>query len=323
MDAEAIRPTWPHEPVMLREVLEGLDPKPGGTWVDGTLGAGGHGQAIANRIAPEGRLIGLDVDPAALEISRERSLEWPCETVLVQSGYEDLEAVLADLNIAKVRGILLDLGVSSMQIDQGDRGFSFRSSGPLDMRMDPGRSPSAADWIASASEKDIRWVLRRYGEENRAQAIARAIVKRRQAEPIETTGDLARIVEGCFPDKRTVGRVHPATRTFQGIRIFINQELDRLERFLKFVPEVLETGGRVAVLAYHSLEDRLVKRAMASWSGSDDPVLSRIPVRGERRGRMKPVTRKALRPSEEEVARNPRSRSARLRVAERTDLESG
>jgi 16S rRNA (cytosine1402-N4)-methyltransferase len=213
------------------------------------------------------------------------------------------------------------LGVSSIHLDRAERGFSFRKDGPLDMRMDPGRSPDAAGWLAEASEADIRRALWRYGEERRAQSIARAVVRERSAQPIRTTGRLAEIVRTCFPDRDRAGRVHPATRTFQALRLVVNGELERLERLLSFLPARLKTGGRVVFLAYHSLEDRLVKKALHRWSGKDDPVYRRLPVRGEIVGPMSVLTRKVVRPSGFEVERNPRARSARLRAGERTDCE--
>jgi 16S rRNA (cytosine1402-N4)-methyltransferase len=306
---------------MVEEVLEWLNPTPGGVWVDATVGSGGHAERIAGRIGPGGRLIGLDVDPEAISLCRERSKSWKCRTDLIQSGYEDLSAVLDDLEVHKANGILVDLGVSSIHIDRAERGFSFRKDGPLDMRMDPGKSPDASRWLAEASEAEIRQALWRYGEERRAQAIARAVVRERAIQPIRTTARLAEIVLTCFPDRERAGRVHPATRTFQALRLVVNQELEQLERLLSFLPARLNTGGRAVFLAYHSLEDRLVKKALHRWSGKDDPVYRRLPVRGEIVGAMAVLTRKVVRPSGSEVVRNPRARSARLRAAERTECK--
>jgi 16S rRNA (cytosine1402-N4)-methyltransferase len=319
MDADSKGEGWPHEPVMVGPVLDLLDPHPGGIWVDATIGAGGHAEKIAERIGSEGRLIGLDVDPQAIEIARSRGKRWPCRSEILQAGYQDLDAVLKEMGIAKVRGILVDLGVSSLQIDRPERGFSFRSEGPLDMRMDPDRS-SATHWLAGASQGEIHRALARYGEEKRAAQVARAIVRERERGPIETTERLAEIVLSCFPDRKRAGRVHPATRTFQAIRIAVNDELGRLETLLSFLPRVLEEGGRTVFLAYHSLEDRLVKRAIQEWEGRDDAVLNRVPLTGRRRGPMESLTRKAIRPTSEEIGNNPRSRSARLRAARRTEL---
>lgn len=321
METESSSGVWPHDPVMVEEVLEWLNPAPGGVWVDGTVGSGGHAERVADQIGKNGWLIGLDVDPEAISISRKRSKSWVCRTDLVRSGYEDLPAALDDLQADKATGILVDLGVSSIHLDRAERGFSFREDGPLDMRMDPNRSPDAADWLAAATESEIRRVLRRYGEEKRAQAIARAIVRDRETRPIRTTARLAEIVLTCFPDRKRAGNVHPATRTFQALRLVVNNELERLERLLSFLPARLETGGRVVFLAYHSLEDRLVKQALLRWSGKDDPVYRRLPVRGELAGPMTVLTKQVVRPTSSEVARNPRARSARLRAAVRTDRE--
>lgn len=308
----------PHRPVMVREVLELLSPKPGGVYVDGTSGFGGHGVEIARRIGPEGRLIGLDVDSDALDYCRTRLDRFACQAEFVHAGYEDLEGVLNERGIERVDGILLDLGVSSAQVDRGERGFSFRLPGPLDMRMDPDRPVTAAGWLAEAEPKEIRRVLLRYGEEKRADAVARAIVRERGKQPIETTDRLAEIVLSCFPDRVRAGKVHPATRTFQALRIVVNDELGSLERFLEFFPGRLNEKGRTVILAYHSLEDRLVKNAFRDRTGAGDPVLSRIPLKGRLEGPLRLLTPKAVRPGEDECAANPRARSARLRAVERT-----
>jgi 16S rRNA (cytosine1402-N4)-methyltransferase len=303
---------------MAEEVLQWLDPAPGAVMVDATLGYGGHSELIANRIGSGGRLIGVDLDSDAVEACRLLAPGWAARTDLVQAGYDEMEAVLDRLGIATVDGVLADLGVSSAQLDQAERGFSFQKDGPLDMRMDPHGSPSAAEWLAESSEAEIRRALAEFGEEIRAMGVARAIVREREKRPIETTGHLVEVVLRCFKDKSRAGRVHPATRTFQALRIVVNRELERLERLLSFLPGRLGPGGRVVILAYHSLEDRMVKRAFAEWSGRDDPVLRRVPLRGEITGRVKILTPKVIRPRPEEVERNPRSRSARLRAAERT-----
>lgn len=287
--------------------------------MDATLGAGGHAEAVAHRIGPEGFLVGLDIDPEAIEICRKRSASWTCRTHLAHAGYENLEAVLDGLRIPAVDGIVVDLGVSSMHLDRPERGFSFRKEGPLDMRMDPEQSLTAAEWLQQASEREILQVLRTYGEEKRAKSIARAIVRERANRPIQTTGRLEQVVSSCFPDRVRAGRVHPATRTFQAIRLVVNRELDRLQSLLSFLPARLAPGGRVVFLAYHSLEDRHVKRAFLKWEGKADPATRRLPIRGTITGPMRVLTRKAVRPGEEEVALNPRARSARLRAAERTE----
>ena len=303
---------------MLEECLKWLDPKPGETIVDATVGYGGHSRAIAQRIGSEGRLIGLDLDSEALEHTRRLSSEWPCRIDLLHGGFDRLEEVLRDLEVAPVQGILADLGVSSPQLDQGERGFSFRHPGPLDMRMDPDSAPSAAEWIARASEAEILQALREFGEEIRARSVARAIVRERAKSPIETTEHLAEIVLSCFPDRDRAGRVHPATRTFQALRIVVNREMERLDGFLARIPGSLGLGGRVVILAYHSLEDRRVKQAFLSWTGKNDPVLSRIPIRGTQLGWAELLTPKVVKPSPAETELNPRARSARLRAVKRT-----
>ncbi len=303
---------------MLGECLKWLDPKPGETIVDATIGYGGHSSAIAQRIGPNGRLIGLDLDSKALEHTRRLSSEWPCRVDLMHEGFDRLEEVLKDLETGPVQGILADLGVSSPQLDQGERGFSFRHPGPLDMRMDPDSAPSAAEWIARASEDEILRALREFGEEFRARSVARAIVRERAKSPIETTEHLAEIVLSCFPDRDRAGRVHPATRTFQALRIVVNREMERLDGFLASIPGNLALGGRVVILAYHSLEDRRVKQAFLSWTGKNDPVLSRVPIRGTKLGWAELLTPKAVKPSLAETEQNPRARSARLRAVQRT-----
>ncbi len=307
-----------HQPVLLEESLKWLAPLPGATIVDATIGYGGHSKVIAHKIGPQGRLIGLDLDSEALECTRRLSVEWPCQTDLIHAGFDRLEEVLKDLGTGPVQGILADLGVSSPQLDQGERGFSFRKPGPLDMRMDTSAAPSAAEWIARASEGDILRALREFGEEIRARPIARAIVREREQSPIETTEHLTEIVLSCFPDRDRAGKVHPATRTFQALRIVVNREMERLDGFLARIPGCLAVEGRAVILAYHSLEDRRVKQAFLTWTGRNDPVLSRIPLRGDKLGWATLLTPKVVKPSPEEIELNPRARSARLRAVQRT-----
>lgn len=319
LEADHLSSPLPHLPVMAEEVLHWLAPKPGQTVVDATVGYGGHASLLAARLGSEGRLIGVDLDVDALAAARTRAKSWTCRVDLVHAGYDELEGVLENLGAPKVDAVLADLGISSPQVDQGERGFSFQKDGPLDMRMNQDAAMTAADWLAEAEESEIRRALRIYGEEKRAEGIARAIVRERRRGPIHTTGQLVDIIRTCFKDRARAGNVHPATRTFQALRIVVNEELERLERFLSFLPDRLGPGGRVAILAYHSLEDRLVKRAYLDWTGKPDPALRLLPIQALPPGRMKVVTPKAIRPRDEEVERNPRSRSARLRVAERTN----
>ena len=304
-----------HVPVLVGEVVVWMRPRPGACLVDATLGLGGHGAALL-AAAPGTRLLGLDRDPAALARALERLRPFADRVVVRQERFSELSAVLADVGWAGADAVLLDLGVSSLQLDDPERGFSFRADGPLDMRMDPGAERTAAEVVNEWPEREIARAIAEYGEEPRARALARAIVRGR---PLRTTADLARVVG------RVLGRgrpgLHPATRTFQAIRIAVNDELGELERFLADGWMVLRPGGRLAVLAYHSLEDRRVKDAFRRWA-ADCLCPPRTPrcVCGWS-AKVRVLTRRPLRPSDAEVARNPRARSARLRVVER--LEDG
>jgi len=303
-----------HRPVLLNEVLEGLNIRPTGIYVDGTYGRGGHARAIVQRLGPDGRLLAIDRDPQAVAAARAMFTAEP--RVIVERGrFAELERLSEHHGVkGKVDGILLDLGVSSPQLDAAARGFSFRLDGPLDMRMDPDAGLSAAQWLARASEREITVVLRDYGEERYATRIARAIVAQRSVAPIETTGQLADVIRAANPS-REKGK-DPATRSFQAIRIFINQELDDLRTCLDQSIRVLAPGGRLAVISFHSLEDRIVKRFIRREARGDE-FPPDMPVR---QADLKPRLRalgKARRPGAHEVQANPRARSAVLRVAER------
>lgn len=306
--------TSAHVPVMAHEAVEALEIKSGGVYVDGTFGRGGHSRLILQRLGEAGRLIAMDRDPDAIRAGEALQ---DARLTLVQSRFSQLDEVLDRLGVGKVDGVLLDLGVSSPQLDDATRGFSFRFDAPLDMRMDPGSGLSAADWLASADEGEICEVIRTYGEERFAKSIARALVAARQTEPIRSTAQLAQIIAGTVR-KREPGQ-HPATRSFQAIRIYLNRELEELKAILPHCVERLKPGGRLAVISFHSLEDRIVKRFMrAEAQGEQAPA--RLPIRAAmlRPGRMKLVGR-AQHASDAEVAANPRARSAVLRVAERLD----
>ncbi len=285
-----------HVPVMLEEVLHYLDPQPGQVIVDGTVGGGGHARAILERILPGGTLIGVDRDPFMLERARQAL---PADRVILVHGrFDQLREILDDLGIACVDGVLLDLGVSSDQLADPERGFSFRSSAPLDMRMDPTQAGlTAAEIVNRASESELVQILRTYGEERFARRIARAIVQARRRAPLRTAKELAQVVADAVPPNYERGRIHPATRTFQALRIVVNDELNALARFFQMVPRCLKPGGRAVVISFHSLEDRVVKHAFANRELWDR------------------LTKKPVRPSSEEVAQNPRARSARLRAA--------
>ena len=301
-----------HLPVLASEAIEALAIDPDGVYVDGTFGRGGHSRLVLERLSARGRLIALDRDPAAIEAGKRIE---DARLTLVRAPFSRLAQVLDELGVEKVDGILLDIGVSSPQLDEAARGFSFRLEGPLDMRMDPEGGISAADWVAQADEDEMAEVIRRYGEERFARQIAHAIAAARKVSPIRTTGELAQIVAGAVR-KREPGQ-HPATRTFQAIRIFLNRELEELEAVLPACVQRLKPGGRLAVISFHSLEDRIVKRFMRDEERGEE-LPRGLPVRAAdiAPGRMKRVG-KAVRATDAEIKMNPRARSAVLRVAER------
>jgi len=300
-----------HHPVLLREVLEALRPREGGVYFDCTLGRGGHATALLEIVGPGGRVIGLDRDPEAVVAGR-RLAEADPRLVVRAASFSSLLQQAEELGTTgRVDGVLFDLGVSSPQLEAPERGFSFLRDGPLDMRMDPSAGTSAAQWLNTASEAEIARVLRSYGEEPDAHRIASAIVR---ARPLSTTRQLSELVERAVP-RRARDR-HPATLTFQAIRIFLNRELEELESALPQALEVLRAGGRLAVISFHSLEDRRVKRFIRDQTRGD-PFPRDLPVpQSALRPRLRPVG-DAVRPSVEEVADNPRARSAVLRVAEK------
>jgi 16S rRNA (cytosine1402-N4)-methyltransferase len=310
-----------HVSVLLEPTLDGLHVVAGGRYIDGTLGAGGHAAAILERSAPDGLLLGLDVDPAALALAGARVAPFGDRAVLVHANAGDLASVARERGFAPVDGVLLDLGVSSMQLDTAERGFSFQTDAPLDMRMDPTDTsrPTAADLVNRLPEGDLADLIYQYGEERGSRRIARRIVAERQRSPITTTGRLATIVQAALGGRPAGprGRIHPATQTFQALRIAVNRELDVLPQALAGAVDILRPGGRLAVIAFHSLEDRIVKQFLAQEVKGcicppDLPVCQcgRVP-------RLKAVSRGAIQATEAEQAANPRARSARLRVAER------
>jgi 16S rRNA (cytosine1402-N4)-methyltransferase len=304
----------PHQPVLLNEVLQGLAVRPDGVYVDGTFGRGGHAGAILSLLGPGGRLLAMDKDPAAME-SAERQFGGDPRFEIEQGAFTMLSRMVAERELGgHVNGLLLDLGVSSPQLDDASRGFSFSMTGPLDMRMDPTSGVSAAQWLETASERDIAHVLKTYGEERFARRIARSIVATRHATPLQTTAQLAELIAAAVPAYEQ--HKHPATRSFQAIRIFINHELDDIRDVLQQVPDVLAPRGRLAVISFHSLEDRIVKRFIRDEYRGEAPP-PEFPLAGmDYRPRMRPVG-KAIRPGDAEVSSNPRARSAVLRVAER------
>jgi 16S rRNA (cytosine1402-N4)-methyltransferase len=310
-----------HTPVLLRESIDHLDPRPGDVVVDGTLGAGGHAAAILERIAPDGILIGLDVDPEALAAASERLRAYGERVRIVRASFRRIGDVLAGERVARVDGVLLDLGVSSPQLDDPRRGFRFASATAaataLDMRMDPDASRSAAELLERASEADLERWFREYGELPGAHRLARAIVREREARPLETVADLLRVISAARVGRGR--RHHPATLAFQALRIAVNDELGALAQGLAGAVAALRPGGRLVVIAYHSLEDRLVKRFFRDGErGCTCPPRQPACTCGGR-VTLRLTTRRAVRPAAAELAANPRSRSARLRAAVRAE----
>ncbi len=302
-----------HLPVMAVEMVEALAPRAGARLVDGTFGRGGHSRALLE--AADCLVFAIDRDRDAIAAGAELRARHGDRLVLLQGRFSDMERLLAEAGIDRVDGVALDLGVSSPQLEDGQRGFSFRLDGPLDMRMDED-GPSAADFVNAADEADIARVIRNLGEERRARAVAKAIVRARARQPIRRTGELADIVAGAIG---RVGQRHPATRAFQALRMHVNDELGELERGLQAAERLLTAGGRLAVIAFHSLEDRLVKRFLeARAGGGGNPSRHLPPSPAAAPATFEPLFRGARRPSEDEVAMNPRARSARLRAAIRT-----
>ncbi|HVY23009.1 MAG TPA: 16S rRNA (cytosine(1402)-N(4))-methyltransferase RsmH [Steroidobacteraceae bacterium] len=308
-----------HQPVLLDEVLDALslEQHRDGIFVDATFGRGGHSAAILQRLSEHGRLIALDRDPAAIAAGREK-FEGETRLCLVHRAFAQLQAALGDAGMTevagRVSGVLFDLGVSSPQLDDAVRGFSFMRDGPLDMRMDNTSGISAAEWLAKISERDLQKVISEYGEERFARRIANAIVTYRQRQPISSTVQLAELIEQAV-STREPGK-HPATRTFQAIRMVINTELEQIQHALQQAVEILAPRGRLCVISFHSLEDQLVKQFMQSQS-QDDPMYAGLPeIPAAKRAKLKRIG-KAVHPGEDEVRRNPRARSAIMRVAER------
>ena len=304
-----------HKPVLAAEVMELLSPKEGGVYVDGTLGGGGHAELILGLIGANGKLLGIDRDADAVARCKARLARWGEQCILRQGNFADVEGIARSCGIARADGLVLDLGMSSNQLDDGSRGFSLMAEGPLDMRMDRSSGPAAADLVNGLSEEELRNILWEFGEERAARRIARAIVRAREQCPLRTTADLARAVVSATGGVR--GRIHPATRTFQAIRIAVNGELEALAAGLEAGLRLMAPGGRMAVISFHSLEDRIVKRCFAAHAGS----WRSLEEGGRRLERMEPgispVTKRPVRPGEKEVRDNARARSAKLRVAER------
>ncbi len=288
---------------MAAEVLHYLDPQPGEVIVDGTLGTGGHSLFILPRILPDGRVIGLDRDASVLSLAQQRLREFEPNVTVLHGNYRDLPDLLASAGVGPVNGVLLDLGMSSLQVDAAARGFSFSKEGPLDMRMDVEQETTAEDLVNTLRADELAMLLESFGEERFARRIAQRIVQARRQQRLTTTAELARVGAGAAPPAARHGRLHPATRTFQALRIAVNAELDALRALLARLEALLAPGGRAVVLTYHSLEDRLVKQTLAE---------------GRRNGLWTLLTKKPARPTDEEIARNPRARSAKLRALRRS-----
>ena len=313
-----------HDPVMIDRVTELLRPRPGGVYVDATLGLGGHAERLLQASAPDGRVVGLDRDPAALALAGQR-LAWATDRLeTVNASFADLAAVAEGLGLEEVDGVLYDLGVSSLQLDEGERGFSYRADAPLDMRMDPTAGITAAEVLATYPRAELARILREYGEERFAGRIARVLDEARRRAPITTTGQLAELVKAAVPAAARRTGPHPARRAFQALRIEVNRELDALRASLPQALDLLAPGGRLVVLAYHSLEDRIVKQALAGAAGRSMDTPHRLPVDPPAAAAptVAVLTRRPERPSEAEVAANPRAESAKLRAAEKLHTEA-
>jgi len=306
-----------HQPVMLEETVASLDCKKGGIYVDGTVGGGGHAYAILKRIYPEGLLVGIDKDEEAVKAASERLQEFGARKILVKGNFADMVSILRDLGVDKVDGILLDLGVSSHQLDDPARGFGIARSGRLDMRMDRSSGQDAHDLVNTLPEKELARTIREYGEEAMAARIARAIVKKRDIASIETTAELASIVAAAVFGRGKRKSIHPATRTFQALRIAVNGELSNLQKVLPEAVGTLREGGRISVISFHSLEDRIVKNIFRDEAaGCHCPPNLPVCV-CHKKPSLRLVAKRAVKAGDEEAQLNPRSRSARLRTAER------
>jgi 16S rRNA (cytosine1402-N4)-methyltransferase len=306
-----------HIPVMQKEVVQCLLCHPGGIYVDGTIGGGGHAYEILENSAPDGLLIGIDIDDDALHESERRLKIFKDRSILVKGNFAEIDNILKNLNIHKVDGILLDLGMSSHQIETAERGFSFTLDAPLDMRMDRSSGLSAYDLVNTFTEKELENIIKNYGEEIMARRIARAISARRKISPVRTTVELADIITRALPPQFKRRRIHPATKTFQAIRIYINKELLSLYRSINCGIDMLNASGRFLIISFHSLEDRIVKNNFRSWEKGCicPPDFPRCSC--HRKPKLKILTKKPLTPGAEEIATNPRARSARLRIAEK------
>jgi 16S rRNA (cytosine1402-N4)-methyltransferase len=308
-----------HRPVLLHPLIESLQPRPGQTYIDGTLGAGGYVAAFVERVLPGGRILAIDRDPAAVALARQRFADRGDAVIPAHGDFADMESIAAEHNVSSVDGVVLDLGISSVQLDDPERGFSFRQSGPLDMRMDPQSGANAANIVNEWSEADLVALIRTYGDERFAPRIAAAIVRTRGQRPITTTAQLSEMVERTIPRRFWPKRIHPATRTFQALRIEVNHELESLNAGLQAAIRIIRPGGRLGVVSFHSLEDTIVKNALhvAAQNCLCPPQQTHCTC--AHRASLLLLSRKAIKPDAAELATNPRARSARLRIAEKLD----
>lgn len=308
---------YPHQPVLVPEVIKALLSTSDGLYVDGTVGTGGHSLAIVGGLSEKGRLVCLDRDPDAVRISKKRLAPFGERVIVVKANFAQLEMVLQDLRVEKADGVFLDLGMSSYQLERSGRGFSFGRDERLDMRMDPSDEVTAHQLVNTLSQRELERILKTFGEEKNSRSIARAITMVRRKTPIESSNQLADLIESALPFTPRFKERHPATKTFQALRIAVNRELENLQAFLSKIPSLITKGGRLVVLSYHSLEDRMVKNAMSRWEKgcSCPPDLPRC-VCGEAPV-FKRLFRKVRRPGAQEREKNPRSRSAMMRGAER------
>ncbi|HZL59072.1 MAG TPA: 16S rRNA (cytosine(1402)-N(4))-methyltransferase RsmH [Stellaceae bacterium] len=302
----------PHVPVLAAEAVAALNPRDGALYVDATFGAGGYSRALLERARC--RVVAIDRDPAAVQAGAALAARYRDRLTLIEGRFSEMESLLRPLGIDAVMGVAIDLGVSSMQLDDAARGFSFRADGPLDMRMER-KGDSAADLVNNLAEDDLIRIIRDYGEERFARRVARAILRARQNAPIARTGELAEIVRRAVP---VAGNIHPATRTFQALRIAVNDELGELDRGLSAAERLLMPGGRLAVISFHSLEDRRVKTFLRARSGGEPHATRHLPAVRGREPSFRLLQRKAVTPNAAEISLNPRARSAKLRAAERT-----
>jgi 16S rRNA (cytosine1402-N4)-methyltransferase len=308
-----------HRPVLVHPLIESLQPRPGQTYIDGTLGAGGYVAAFLDHVLPGGRILAIDRDPAAVALARQRFADRGDAVIPAQGDFADMESIAAAHRISRVDGVVLDLGISSVQLDDPQRGFSFRQPGPLDMRMDPREGASAADLVNEWPEADLAALIRTYGDERFARGIAAAIVRSRAQRRITSTTQLSQLVERTIPHRFWPKRIHPATRTFQALRIEVNHELESLNAGLQAAIRIIRPGGRLGVVSFHSLEDTIVKNALhvAAQNCLCPPQQTHCTC--AHRASLLLLSRKAIKPDAAELATNPRARSARLRIAERLD----